>query len=429
MADFRPFKSIRYDVTVAGSAEMLIAPPYDVVAPDDRLTIYMRGPFNVSLIDYGEERPTDDEEGNRYTRARLDLEAWHNLGILKRDEEPRLFYYEQEFEVVTGQRLKRHSIFGRLRLEEWEKRIILPHEETRTGPKEDRLRLLQSTRVNTSPILALYEPEDVQEISQAALGNPVFQAGDYKERHLLRPVSPSAAEAFTNSLANARLYIADGHHRYETGLNYRNERRAESPNWTGEEPENFILAALISTADPGLVILPTHRLVRFPQRPADLRERLEALFHIEPAGEVSDFSIETLVAKMAAAARDGTAFGLVGLEPKKLHLLRAKDNDQLIALTPPDKSDEWRKLDVSILQDGVLPAIGFDGQPDHIEYTEWPYHAATEVTEGRWDLAFLLNATRVQQVLNIADRNELMPHKSTFFFPKLATGVVMYPLD
>ncbi|MPZ50758.1 MAG: DUF1015 family protein [Dehalococcoidia bacterium] len=427
MADFRPFQALRYDPAVAGEPETLIAPPYDVVSEDDRPTLYMRGPFNVSLIDYGEEFADDSDEDNRYTRSALDIEAWREIGVLKQDEQPTLYVYDQEFEVA-GQRLSRRSIFGRLQLEEWDKKIILPHEQTGAAAKADRLRLLQATRVHLSPILALYEGDLVPPIPEAAIGAPVFRAIMGSDKHFLRPVSPAAAEDFTKALAEQRLYIADGHHRYETGLNYRNERRAAASNWTGEEPENFIIAALVSTTDPGLVCLPTHRLLKLTNRPDNLVAALAPLLSIEPAGDVSDYGVETLVAKMAAAGRDGLAFGAAGLEPGKLHLLTPKKIDELIALTSANQSDAWRRLDVALLH-AVLPFTGFVDSPDNIDYSEWPYHAASEVNEGRWDLAMLLNPTPVVQVMNIADGGEVMPRKSTFFFPKLATGVVMYPLD
>jgi uncharacterized protein (DUF1015 family) len=158
-------------------------------------------------------------------------------------------------------------------------------------------------------------------------------------------------------------------------------------------------------------------------------ERLSELFDVQLHGDITDHGIETLVAKMAAAGREGPAFGAAGLEPGKLHLLIPRNVEALVARTPVEQSDQWRRLDVALLQHAVLPLVGFDDNPEHIDYTEWPFHAATEVKEGRWDLALLLNPTPVVQVLNIADGGEKMPRKSTFFQPKLATGVVMYPLD
>jgi len=429
VADFRLFQALRFNTSVAGEPETVIAPPYDVVSDDDRSTIHMRGPFNISLVDYGETYPEDSDDDNRYTRAAEDLEAWVHLDVLKRDDQPGLYVYEQEFEVA-GQSLRRRTVFGRLRLEEWDRKVILPHENTRADAKEDRLRLLRATRVHLSPILALYEGDLVPPIAEGAIGAPIFRAiMGGGEKHYLRPVRADAAEAFCRALADQRLYIADGHHRYETGLNYRNEARAATGTWTGEEPENFILAALLSSTDPGLVILPTHRLVKLTNRPPDLVAALTQLFNVEPAGEISDYGVETLVAKMAAAGRDGPAFGAAGLEPGKLHLITPRNVEEVVALTPSDHSDAWRRLDVALLQHAVLPAAGFVDTPENIAYNEWPYHAASEVNEGRWDVAFLLNPTPVVQVMNIADGGERMPAKSTFFFPKLATGMVMYPLD
>ena len=424
MVDFRPFHALRYDTAIAGDASSLVAPPYDVVSEADRAQLYDRSAYNIMRVDYGEDRPEDDASSNRYTRARKDLDAWRADGVLRVDPQERLYVYDQEFEL-HGKRLKRRSVFGRLRLEEWEKGIVLPHEVTGAKAKEDRLQLLQSTRIHLSPIMALYRPEGVPEIRDEDLAPPVFDAVLPTERHTLRPIRAEVAEAFSAALTDCKLYVADGHHRYETGINYRNERRAEAAAWTGEEPENFIIAAVVAADDPGLVVLPTHRLVKL--EPFRIQLRNLRLYDLEDAGVASETNLNDLVAKMARAA--GPAFGAIGLEPGRLHLLRPRDVEAVVARTPKDRAQAWRRLDVTLLQHTILPAIGFDDQPEHIDYSEDYRHAAEAVASGAWDVALLLNPTPLEQVFACADAGERMPRKSTFFYPKLGTGVVMLPLD
>ena len=428
MADVRPFNALLYDPSVAGAASDLVAPPYDVVSPADSAALYARSPYNIARVDYGEELPGDTDASNRYTRARKSIEAWLRDGALKRDAKARIYVYDQEFKL-DGETKRRRAVFARLRLEEWEKGIVLPHEVTGAGAKEDRLRLLRAARVHLSPIMALYQSEGAV-IADADLEAPVLDAVLPKERHTLRPVRAEAAEPFLRDLAAQRLYVADGHHRYETGLNYRNERRAAAERWTGEEPENFILAALVDAADPGLVVLPTHRLLKLPQREPRLSlRRLVAAFDLEDSGVANDTNLDHLMRQLSEAGARGNAFGAIGLEPGRLHLLTPRDSQAVIARTPSDRSPEWRRLDVAVLQYAVLPAIDFVETPETIAYSEDHRHAARAVAEGGWDVAFLLNPTPVDQVIAVAETGDRMPRKSTFFYPKLATGVVMLPVD
>jgi uncharacterized protein (DUF1015 family) len=348
-------------------------------------------------------------------------------GALIQDAEPRLYVYDQEF-TLEGRTLRRRAVFGALRLEEFDKGIVLPHEVTGEKAKQDRLNLLQATRVHLSPVLTLFEPDGIPAFDDAALQASVLDAALPLERHTLRPVEPRAAAAFCQAIADRRLVIADGHHRYETGLNYRNQRRAAALAWRGEEPENFILAALVSAEDPGLVVLPTHRLLKLPQ-PLRIQLRNLRHWHLDDGGIANEANLEAMMVRLARAARDGPAFGAIGLEPGRLHLLTPRDLTAIVNRTPADRSPGWRRLDVTVLAHAVLPAVGFDEQPEHIDYTESHRHAAEAVASGAWDVAFLLNPTPVSQVISVASAGDRMPRKSTFFYPKLATGVLMYPLD
>jgi len=423
MADFRPFHALRYNPAVAGNPSDLVAPPYDVVSEADRQALYQRSAYNIARVDYGADLPGDSESENRYTRAKQQLDQWRAKGVMIVDETPALYVYDQGF-TVHGERLTRRSVFGRLRLEEWEKGIVLPHEVTGATAKADRLRLLQATGVHMSPVMALYESEGIPVLDDAALGAPVLDAELSGERHTLRPVEASAAAAFCAALAGRRLYIADGHHRYETGINYRNERRAAAATWTGEEPENFIIAALVAADEPGLVVLPTDRVLNLPDASVDLALALSDLFELRKFQ-----TLEELSAALAAQFKIKPAFGIVGPGNQGFTLATAKDIDAVAEMTPSGHTGAWRRLDVTILHHALLASLGFSETLENIDYTEEHSHAAAAVEEGKWDAAFLLNPTPVEQVIAVAGDNDRMPRKSTFFYPKLGTGIVLLPLE
>ena len=428
MADFQPFQALRYNPRVAGDAADLVAPPYDVVAGRARLELYARSPYNIARVDYGEDRPDIDKSVDHYAVAARELEDWLENGVLVREAEPRLYVYDQEFEL-GGETRRRRAVFGALRLEEWEKGIVLPHEVTGAGAKLDRQRLLEATATHLSPIMGLYRPEGMQGLLDEGAEAPVLDAVLPGARHTLRPLAPDVAGAFTTFLAERKVYVADGHHRYETSLTYRDERRAAAGRWTGDEPFNFVLAGLVAADDPGFVVLPTHRLLKLPARPDDLTPNLESLFDVAPMGAATPENVDILVARMAELERTGPVFGAIGLQPGQLHLLLPKNLEAVIARTPADHTDAWRALDVTVLAYAVLPALGYDGEPEHIDYSEDGHHALEAVQQGGFDVALLLNPTSIEQVVAVSDTGDRMPRKSTFFYPKLGTGVVMLPMD
>jgi uncharacterized protein (DUF1015 family) len=429
VAQFGPLEAFLYDPDVAGDPGTLIAPPYDVVSAQDAAALHALSAFNISRVDYGESRVADDAADNRYSRAHASIRDWIEKGALKR-QLPAMYLYDQDF-MVAGRRYRRRAIFGRLRLEEWEAGVVRPHEHTRAAAKEDRYELLKATRVQLSPIMGMYRRAGVDPlVDLREAGPPILSARLGSERHVLRALSAEAAGRLQEDLEDRPVYVADGHHRYETALSYRNERRAAAPSWTGNESENFVLTALVDVEDPGLVVLPTHRLLRMPGPFDDLTGRLAPRFAIADAGDASHPSdVEELLAAMKAAGQAGTAFGCIGLRRGRLHLLTLADQEDSGRQVPEGHSPVWRDLDVNVLQYGLYPLLGNLSRPEDIEFTEDPHEAAREVVEGRWDVAVLVNRTPVTKVLECADAGERMPQKSTFFFPKLATGLVMYPLD
>ncbi len=432
MADLRPFRALRYRPDVIGDVGSALAPPYDVIDGEGEAALHDRSPYNIIRLELSLAR--DDNGTQAYVRAAETLRAWRQSGALVAEERPSLYVYTQQFEH-EGRRLRRTALLARFRLEPWEAGVMRPHEATGAAAKQDRLQQIRHLHTNVSPIFALYRDPDGR-VADVLSGQatPLLEAATPDgQRHTLHGLMDDPAiEAISTALRNAPLYIADGHHRYETALTYRDERRHQAEAWTGEEPENFVLVALTAVEDPGLVTLPTHRLVRPPSLPPDLVQRLERFFHVEDTSPRSydGIALLRLLARLTASGRTGTAFGALGLEEGRLHLLTLKDAAAAGALMPAH-SAAWQALDVNVLEYAVLrEALGVDsGVEGAIDFTEDAAQALRELESGRWPLAFLLNPTPIDQVLAVADAGERMPRKSTFFYPKMPTGLVLHSFD
>ncbi len=433
MADLRPFRGLRYRVGGADAGRVL-APPYDVISPRQQAALYELSPYNVIRL----EHPRETGEA-RYRSAAETLARWRGEGVLAPEERPALYLYEQVF-THGGQSYRRRAVLGRVRLEPFETGVIRPHEYTLAKPKADRLALLRATRANISPIFGLVDDRTgafARALAEVA-ARPVLDAQDFTgQGHRLSVIDdPAAIARLTAAAAGAVVYIADGHHRYETALAYREElRQAAGATWSGEEPANFVLMALTATTDPGLLILPIHRLVRPRAHPADLVAALGYAFTVEDAGPLDRG--DACVALLRAMARRGhgtSVFGVVGLEPGRLHLLTLRDRAAVEARMPAGHGPAWKALDVNVLQYGVLePLLGIDAAAltagEHVEFTEDAAEALAAVQTGRVPLAFLVNATRTEQIIAVADAGDRMPQKSTYFYPKLGTGLVINALE
>jgi uncharacterized protein (DUF1015 family) len=433
MADLRPFRALRYRVGPGDTVGRVLAPPYDVISPQQQAALYDLSPYNVVRL----EHPRETGEA-RYRAAAETLAQWRREGVLMPDERPALYVYEQEF-AHGGQTYRRRAVFGRVRLEPFETGLIRPHEYTMAKPKEDRLALLRATRANISPIFGLVDDRGggfARALADVP-GRPALDAVDFAEqRHRLSVVDdPAAIARLAAAVADTVIYIADGHHRYETALAYREERRqATGPAWSADDPANFVLMALTATTDPGLLILPIHRLVRPRTRPADLVAALGDAFAVEEMGALDSGAACAALIRAMEARRADTAFGAAGLAPGRLHLLTLRDRATVEAHMPVGHAPAWRALDVNVLQYGVLePLLGINAATltagEHVEFTEDAGEALAAVRSGRVPLAFLVNATRVEQIVAVADAGDRMPQKSTYFYPKLGTGLVINCLD
>ncbi len=437
MADVRPLPGIRY--ADEGHLAALVTPPYDVISPEAQARFYERDPHNIIRLELGRDEPGDDDLDNRYTRAAAAFAEWRRAGMLKQDEPPAFYLYEQRF-TSGGQNYARTSLLARVRLEPWDAGVILPHERTMTKPKDDRLKLTRACAATLSPIMSLYD-DPAGELA-SLLGTVRTQppladfSDDAGEEHRLWIVQDDALGAqIAAFFADRQLYIADGHHRYETALTYRDEVRALRHDVTEDDAVNFTLMGLSALNDPGLVVLPTHRILRDldATRLAVLDETLAANFTSEPlAGESADW-----LRALAASGDAGTAFVLVRPDGARLIQLTDAGREAMRAVQGEDvgASDAWRGLDVAVLHAlvldaalGVTPSAVRAGE--HVSYTRDAEAATTAVRSGGEgaQLAALLNATPPAAIRDVARAGDRMPQKSTYFYPKLITGLVINPL-
>lgn len=432
MADISPFRGVRYDLGRVGTLADVIAPPYDVIDPPLQDALYARNPFNVVRLILNKELPGDDERDNRYVRAARFLRDWQRDGVLSQDSARSLYVYHQDFEV-EGRRFTRKGVLARVRLEPLGTGRIYAHEETLAGPKADRLKLFRATQMNLSPVFGLYPDADgaVQEILDRAVARSLpLEASD----HLgvvsrLWPVSDQHVLSQATGLFGPRpVFIADGHHRYETGLKYLDECRASGEAVGDDAAPNFILMMLVSMSDPGLIIMPTHRLVSglAHLNAEQVQKLLASHFEVTLVGH-GDAAARQCWEQVQAGGQEMLGFGAVGDGSwLTARFLRPEAMSALV----PQHSDAWRRLAVAVLHVLVLDRLArgaFKAQPT-CRYV----HLLREVTDAaakrECQLAVLVPPATMGDVEQIAGNREKMPPKSTYFYPKLLSGLVFNPL-
>ena len=425
MADVRPFRALRYDSALDLSS--VVCPPFDTISAEQQRELYKRSPHNAVRIELAEE-----SGAGRYESSGATVRQWMAEGVLRRDEQPAFYVHRQTFSY--GEReYTRTMLFARVRVEPWSAGSVLPHEQTFGGPKADRLQLMRATHLNPSPVFVFYRDEGGRVRSQLEAGEEKretvaeFVSPDGQQQSLSRLDDAEAVAALEKAFAGKTLYIADGHHRFETALAYRDEVKAAADAWTGEEPENFAMIALVAQDDPGMLVLPIHRLTNAELPLAEALNRFGELF------EVSEFKGDAAeLASRTVPGVGGTAFGLVSEDG--LRLLRVKNAKALDALMPQDRSPEWRALNYAIANHVILRqclGLAEDEMKDNRRFwfTEDAKKAASEVRAGKATYAVLLEPLPVSTVLSLADAGERMPQKSTFFWPKATTGVLFNLLE
>ncbi len=440
MAEIHPFEGIHYDSSRV-DLDRVIAPPYDVLSPGQQEDLYQRDPHNIVRIMLNRETPSDTETDNRYTRAAQFLTGWLAEGVLARDPEPAFYEYVQRFTHPDdpSRSLERATLFVALKLELYEKGIVLPHEETHPKAKADRLNLMRATRANPEPIYALYEDPELAIASILArsrdAGQPFLRAsvpgaaGAPPDEHALyRHDDPTAIGELQAFMRERRVWIADGHHRYETGLNYRRERREADGDPKELQGYDTLLVGLSAFEDSGLVVLPTHRLVR--NIPTDRMETL--LPQLQRYFQVRSLSTEAAMEWIRVESPAEKRFALI--HPGGAYCLALRDLRQAEAGAAEGHCDAWKRLDVTVLQTLVLDrTLGISWKalahtPD-VAYTRDAGEAVAKVASGEFQIACLLQNPTVTEVRDVASAGDKMPQKSTFFYPKLWSGLLLRSVD
>ncbi len=434
MADILPFRGWRYDLSQVGDLSDVTAPPYDVISTAQQDGLYQRHPCNVIRLELTRDEAGDPPEA-KYARAANFLRQWQKDGVLNRDREDCLYVYHQEF-TWEGKTYVRKGFLGRIRVEPFGKGCVFPHEQTLSGPKADRLHLLKATKTNLSPIFGLY-PDDENEVMEpldaAIIGVPPVVATDHLGVvHRLWPISDrSAIHKVHDKMHKKNIFIADGHHRYETANNYRNELAAAGQLEGTDAPQEFVMMMFVSMSDPGLAILPTHRLVAgLPNLTADQVEAaLKPHFEVERIGKGPAAAKEVWDLIDADGEQNVLGFGTTADDTWLF--ARAIDTTPMETLAP-DQTPEWHSLGVSLLHKLALEHLIFKSIPD--AKPQFTYvHSLAEVNESQaaksCQLACLVPPAQIDHVEVIASHLEKMPPKSTYFYPKLLSGLVFNSIE
>ncbi|HET8566819.1 MAG TPA: DUF1015 domain-containing protein [Solirubrobacterales bacterium] len=426
MAEVLPIKALHYDLGKVGSLDAVAAPPYDVIDAAQRAALLERSPYNAVAIDlpkpFDPADPDSDPSGDPYAEAASRIQQWRDEGTLVQDEEPSIWALTQDYTAPDGNSYSRNGVLARVRVEDYESGTVRPHERTHPGPLLDRLELTRASGYNLSPIFSL-STEDAWPLVAASLPDePWGEARDEDGtvNRLWKVADPAIHEAVTECLAGAQLLIADGHHRYETARAFRDEVG-------GEGPHDYTLMSLTGLDDPGLTVFPTHRLLSGfsddPEKQQRLGNGLRELFEVE---EVPREEIDP-------NGEDGVGvFGLYDSFHKRAFRLRLKHLAELDRRLD-GKPEAYRRLDSAILETLVLK--GMAGMSDHdiderngLEYAKSVPAAVEMIDEGGYDVAFIQRPVPVEQVKAVAETEENMPPKSTYFFPKVMTGFAFNPV-
>jgi len=423
LAEVSPFSGVRYNQEIVKDMAEVICPPYDVISPKEQKAYYEKSDYNVIRLEHGMVLPNDTKTNNKHTRACSTFNKWLKERVLLIDHVPSFYIHEHCF-TYQNIRKKRLGLTACIRLEPWENKTIFPHENTVPGIKSDRLELMRACPANFSPLFGLYEDlgHKVTKLLTVQAGRkPAIDLAEGGETHKLWVANePEFVQRVSHFLASKPIYIADGHHRYETALAYRDERRQETKHFKGTEAFNFVMITLISFSDPGLAVLPVHRLIR--NLATDTLDKFRSI--LETHFELLSTPLNEGLPDIA-----GTVASVLGLEPGNVVALKLRQPMSLKEIMPAGHSEAYKRLSISILQHLVIDRLTALDKNCSIAYTPNAVEARRQVESGECQLAFLLNAIPVSTIKTISDSHDRMPGKSTYFYPKLPTGLVINRLE
>ncbi len=436
MAVIRPFRGVHYDPAIVPELGKAVTQPYDRISPQLRQRYLQQDSHSFAQLILADVDPHSEHDGNPYLQSAAIYQRWMQEGVLAQDDTPSLYVYRQTFDLPDGRVLTRRAFMAALQLTAFDDGTVLPHERTLSAPKADRLNLMRATHVNHEPVFVLYaDPENrVNALLDRAIAGrlPAMDAREAVESSVRQQMWVVADEDVIERVRaemapKRRLVIADGHHRYETALLYRDEVRRDDPNAPCDAPYDFVLAALVSTDDPGLAILPTHRLVHsfHTLAASDLEEAAREYFVVRPLQDR-----ERLNAAISTAGDAETAIGFVARDRQSVWTLKGA---RIMDALAPERARAWRQLDVVILHHLVLERLmGLTSESivrqENLRYLREVEPGFRAIEDGEADFLFVLNPTRIDQVRACAEAGEQMPQKSTDFYPKMVSGLVLRDL-
>ncbi|MBI4698140.1 MAG: DUF1015 domain-containing protein [Nitrospirae bacterium] len=420
MAEIIPFKGVLYNPQNV-DASSVMAPPYDIVSPEYKDVLYSKSPHNIIRIDFGKDEDADNENENRYTRAAGLLSEWLRKGVLIHDPAPAFYCYEISY-VINGHKKKTRGFLGAVKIEELGSGKIHPHEMTYLKPKSDRMNILRYCEANTSPIFSLYSSEEkgTSSILENVIKEPPFieaNNGDGFVHRLWRISGSAEMKKIMEEMSDKDIFIADGHHRYETALKFKKEMEENGVSKTGDEPFNYVLMFLSDMEDDGLTLLPTHRIVEI-NSDINLKDTLRKYFDIQKINS-NGMSEKQVRQKMFEAMQKGAhSFGLLLVNANTYYTMAY--NGSKLAMDLPEC---LKNLDVTVLHKLIFEQLL---NIEHYEYEMDPDIAVERAKKGSFEAVFFLNPTRIKDVKEVALAGQRMPPKSTYFYPKLLTGMVIY---
>jgi len=434
MVEVSPFKGIIYNQKKIGKLDDVMSPPYDIISEEMQKELYEKHSQNFVRLILGKINPDDSEKDNRYIRAKKLLDSWIKDSVLIGSDKTAIFPYKIEYKVKNQTKIM-NGFFVLLKIDP-EYKLVKAHERTLSKPKADRLNLMRACHANLEPIQLLYidENDKIRKKIDGALNEPLINVKGYDgfNHKLWKLEDKDVISMIQNELKDKVLFIADGHHRYQTAIDYANEVKEKKENTDENAPFNYRMVILANMFDEGLAILPTHRLIKKSDIDINvLLEKLKEFFVVEE--KIVDRSKKNAVAvskKIKDDLETEIDHKFVMYLKGKYYLLTLKD-ETFMNKFASDQSKTWRTLDVSILHKIILEhfmGINQENIEDHVRYTRVDEEAIKFVDEGKFDLSFLMNATKIDELKAIADVGEHMPQKSTYFLPKMLSGLVMYKM-
>jgi uncharacterized protein (DUF1015 family) len=434
MVEIAPFRGMVYNNKKIKKLDDVMSPPYDIISEDMQNELYDKNGYNFVKLILGKISQDDTDTNNRYTRAKQLFDAWQKQEILIPSNAPAIYPYKVDY-TVNKTKKQMNGFFVILKLDP-EYKSVKAHEKTLAKPKADRLNLMRACYANLEPIQLMYmdQNDSIRKTMDAALDMPLIKVKGYDgfTHQLWRLDDPKTVKTIVDELKKKILFIADGHHRYQTSINYAQEKKEQTGNKDQNAPFNYIMVVLCNMFDPGLSILPTHRLIKMSKvKSDDLIRKLEKYFTVEKKlieDKKKDYQKTGKKIMDDIATEKNHTFALYAKDV--YYILTLKDEHIMDALAT-DHSKTWRTLDVSILHKLILEqflGINEKNLEDHVKYTRVDAEAIQFVDDEKYDFSFFINATKIDQLKIIADASEHMPQKSTYFLPKMLSGLVMYKM-